>query len=99
MARFDVYAYPGGPGLLLDCQADLLDYLNTRLVAPLLPRGEAPRPARQLNPEFVVNGDCYVMVTQYAAAIECRDLGERIGSLAEHDIAILNALDMLIVGV
>jgi len=31
--RFDVYAYPAGAGLLLDCQADLLASLGTGLVS------------------------------------------------------------------
>ena len=39
MARFDVYRNSAGEGFLLDVQADLLSYLNTRVVVPLLPSG------------------------------------------------------------
>lgn len=99
MARFDVHTYPAGAGLLLNCQADLLDHLNTRLVVPLLPPELAPRPAARLNPLFTVNGVDYLMVTQFAAAIEQRELGERVASLAEHDHAIVSALDLLITGI
>lgn len=98
MARFDVYARRGAAGFLLDCQADLLSELNTRLVVPLLPEAAAPRPAARLNPLFSVRGEKVVMVTQFAAAIPVRELGERVGSLLSEQDAIGNALDMLICG-
>jgi toxin CcdB len=100
MARFDIYRNGAkGGGLLLDCQADLLAHLNTRLVAPLLPPADAPKPAGRLNPTFEVGGNAYVMVTQYASAIEVRELGPKIGSLAVHDHEIMNALDFLLTGI
>jgi toxin CcdB len=99
MARFDVHARRQGPGLLLDCQADLLAHLNTRLVVPLIPLAEAPKPAARLNPVFKVAGADLVMVTQYAAAVELRELGDVIGSLAGHDHATVAALDLLITGI
>ena len=52
MAKFDVYRQKLGGCHVLDCQADLLSDLNTRLVVPLLPIGEAPKPAIRLNPIF-----------------------------------------------
>jgi len=97
MARFDVYALKSG-GLVLDCQADLLSDLNTRFVVPLLPLDEAPRPARQLNPVFVIEGRDHVMVTQFCAAIAVSELGEGVVSLQSEHARILNALDLLISG-
>ena len=88
----------GSPGLLLDCQADLLSGLNTRFVVPLLPEREAPRPAARLNPLFEIDGQRLVMATQFCAAIPARELGERVGSLADHQDDIIDALDMLISG-
>lgn len=99
MARFDVYENCFGPGLLLDCQADLLSHLNTRLVAPLLPPEEAPRPALRLNPAFDVGGRRYLMVTQYAGAVELRELGAKVASLADQGREIMMALDFLLTGV
>jgi len=96
MARFDYHR--GQPRYLLDCQADLLSYLNTRLVVPLLPIEAAPPPAARLNPRFKIDGQDHVMVTQFAAAIRLRDLGPRGGSLAAHDRAIMDAIDMLLTG-
>ncbi|PZU58580.1 MAG: plasmid maintenance protein CcdB [Sphingobium sp.] len=98
MAKFDVYRLGDGGLHLLDCQADLLDVLNTRLVVPLMPVEDAPVPAARLNPVFVIAGGEYVMVTQFAASISVSELTQRVVSLAEHDIAIGNALDMLISG-
>jgi toxin CcdB len=99
MARFDAYRGTAGDGLLLDCQADLLSGLNTRFVVPLMTPDQAPKPAGRLNPAFEIEGDRYLMVTQFAAAIELRELGPRVASLADHDREIMNALDLLISGV
>lgn len=98
MAKFDVYPFPHGRGYLLDCQADLLSDLNTRLVVPLLPTDDAPKPAARLNSVFDISGEPHVMVTQFAAAVPASELKARSLSLAEHDLAIGNALDMLITG-
>jgi toxin CcdB len=99
VAQFDVYESGFGRGLLLDCQADLLSHLNTRFVAPLLRAEEAPKPARRLNPSFGIGGEIYVMVTQYAGAVERRELGAKLTSLADRDREIMNALDLLLTGV
>ncbi|WEK47253.1 MAG: CcdB family protein [Candidatus Andeanibacterium colombiense] len=99
MAQFDVYANSFGDGLLLDCQSDLLSHLNVRLVAPLLAPENAPAPAGRLNPLFEIGGEPYLMVTQYSGALEVRELGRKVASLAAHDREIMNALDFLLTGV
>jgi toxin CcdB len=99
MARFDVYRSGAEKGLLLDCQADLLSALETRLVVPLLLPPDAPAPARHLNPSFEIDGERHIMVTQYAAAMEVRELGPKVASLAGRDHEIMNALDFLLTGV
>ncbi len=98
MAKFDVFRRRSGTGYLLDCQADLLSQLNTRFVVPLLPAREAPKPAARLNPLFELEGESCVMMTQFAAAVLVTELGEKILSLSDQDIVIINALDMLISG-
>lgn len=99
MAQFDVREGPAGSGLLLDCQADLLSHLNTRLVVPLMLPPEAPVPAGRLNPSFRLADATYVMVTQFAGAIEASKLGPVVATLADHDREIMNALDVLLTGV
>ncbi|WP_176593479.1 CcdB family protein [Sphingobium sp. EM0848] len=98
MAKFDVYRQKLGGCHVFDCQADLLNDLNTRLVVPLLPIGEAPKAAIRLNPIFDVEGERLVMVTQFAASVPVRELGEVVQSLSPKQDAISAALDMLIVG-
>jgi toxin CcdB len=98
MAKFDVYRLRQGGTLVVDCQADLLGELNTRLVVPLLPRTDAPLPAARLNPVFSVGDEQMVMVTQFAATVPVAELGEWLTSLRQHDLAVGNALDMLISG-
>jgi toxin CcdB len=99
MAKFDVYRQRQGGCHVLDCQADLLNDLNTRFVVPLLPIDEAPKAAARLNPIFDVEGVQLVMVTQFAASVPIRELGEVVKSLSEEQDIINAALDMLIIGV
>ncbi len=95
MARFDVYEGVGA--YLLDCQADILDHLETRFVVPLLPAQSVPM-ANRLNPLLHVAGKPVVMATQLASAVPARELREPVDSLVEaHDI-IVGAFDMLITG-
>ena len=99
MARFDVYQDRGSAALLLDCQADVLNVLETRFVVPLLPpfgpRPEFPR----LNPVFDIGGRQFVMITQGAASVPVASLGGRVASLAERQWDISNAIDLLLTGV
>lgn len=95
MARFDVYRLRNG-SLVLDCQADFLNDIGTRFVVPLLPRGEGPAPNARINPEFEVDGESVVMVTQLAATLRTSELRSRITSLAEEDTRVTGAIDVLI---
>lgn len=100
MARFHVHENKGGEGYLLDVQADLLTHLNTRVVVPLWPAGKPqPKPARQLNPSFDINGQPCTMLTQFMAAVPVSALGPQVASLhAEQDV-VIGALDCLFSGV
>ena len=69
MAQYDVFRNPEGSGYLLDVQSDLLDGLSTRLVIPLLPALQAPRPAARLNPVVNIKDEAHVMATQFIAAV------------------------------
>jgi toxin CcdB len=99
MAQFDVHRLANSPDLVLDCQSDLLDHMDSRFVVPLLARAIAPPRGRRLNPEFDVGGEYYVMATQGAATVTRRDLGPVVASLAEHSFEITGAIDVLIGGV
>jgi toxin CcdB len=96
--QFAVHRLAGRPGLVVDCQTDLLGHIDTRFVVPLVARDEAPSPVRPLNPVFQIEGAEFVMLTQAAAAVRRRNLGEEVGSLADRDREIMNALDFLLTG-
>ncbi|MBF9152924.1 CcdB family protein [Novosphingobium jiangmenense] len=97
MARFDVFRGRDG-SLLLDCQADLLTELSTRIVVPLIVERDAPKPAARLNPVFVLDDVRFVMVTQFLAAVPRRELEQKVFSLAAEQDRIALALDMLLTG-
>ena len=100
MARYDVYPMPGKgqTGYLLDVQADLLQDLSTRVVVPLLPPDAAPKPARDLNPAFDINGQPHLMLTQFIAAVPAKDLRKPRLSLSARSDDIARALDLLLIG-
>ncbi len=100
MARFHVHEHKGGEGFLLDVQADLLEHLNTRVVVPLWPSGKPqPKPARQLNPVFVIDGQPCTMLTQFMAAVPVTALGKQVASLQAEQDVVIGALDCLFSGV
>jgi len=99
MARFDLFRRArGAPGYLLQVQNDVLDTLETCVVAPLLPPADLPLPMGGLHPRFEIAGEPFLMATQLLGAIPRRELGGPVGSLAEHRDEINRALDTLLTG-
>ena len=98
MARFDVYRDPDGNGYLLDVQANLVSHLNTRIAVPLLLSADAPKPAKGLNPEFMIGDRAVVMVTQFLAAVPISALKEPVATLDRHHTKIVDAIDLLLQG-
>ena len=96
MAQFDVYRLADG-GLVVDCQADLLDNLDTRFVAPLLPP-ELVEATMRLNPKFVLEGKTVHLFPQGAATIPAGELRQRVASFSDDGFTILNAIDFLLTG-
>lgn len=76
MAHFDVYHLVGRgeARFVLDVQADILDALGNRVVVPLLPQRIAPKPAKRLNPVFMIDDGPFFMMTQFIAAVSDCDL-------------------------
>lgn len=99
MAQFAVHRLAKRAALVVDCQSDLLADIDTRFVVPLVPLAEARPPARRLNPVFRIDGADYVLLTQSAAAVRRRELGDELASLAERGREIMMALDFLLTGV
>jgi toxin CcdB len=97
MARFDVHRGEDEP-LLLDCQTDLLDGINSRLMVPLYRADRIERKIPRLNPIFKVGGHDMVMLTQLMGAVPIKRIGARVDSLAVKQDAIMNAIAMLLSG-
>ena len=103
MAQFDVYENPNEEAnqtvpYLLDLQADLLDNLATRVVAPLVAAALVGRAVNHLNPRFKVKDSVVFMSTAELAGVPTSVLGEKIGSLKEQRSEIIAALDFLFTG-
>ena len=100
MARFDVHGLRDGSGFVLDCQSDLLRHLETRFVVPLMPQSHAPAPLiDRLNPQFLLDGEPVVMMTQFASSLYRAALGPAIASLSDQQFEIGRAVDILLGGV
>lgn len=98
MGRFSVYPSLSGSGYLINVQADIMHPFNTRIVIPLLPLDEAPKPANTLNPLFDIKGIQYSMVTQYMAAVPVKDLRVEAFSAQNRHNDIVAAIDFLFHG-
>ena len=100
MARFDVHRLRDESGLVINCQADLLWFLDTCFVVPLFADDDAPKPSvERLNPSLPVEDGTMVMMSQFAGTIPRAALGPVVVSLADHQFEIGRALDVLLGGV
>ena len=97
MSQFDVYQAKNKM-LLVDCQSDLMEHLDTRFVVPLILAETTPPPMPRLTPIFELGGEDYVMATQFAASYAKRELGRAIFNLDPERERILAAIDMLTSG-
>lgn len=104
MAQFDVHrnlneaTKPAVP-YLLDLQSNLLSDLATRVVVPLMHASRFKIRLQRLNPTFTIEGVKVVLSTAELAAIDCRNLGERVDSLEAARTEIIGAFDLIVQGV
>ena len=97
MARYGVYRVGDGE-LVLDVQSDIVDGLDTRVVAPLVPLDRASKPAARLNPVFTVDGVPHSMMTEFLSAVPATILHNTDHKLTHEHDRIAAALDMLFHG-
>lgn len=97
MAQFRVYRLAGSR-LVLDLQTDLID-TGTRVVAPLLPIAESPKPIARLEPVLEIDGRLHVLHTAEMAAIPSSLIrGPSVADFSSRDYEIRTALDMVFSG-
>ncbi|MCA8880475.1 MAG: CcdB family protein [Rhodobacteraceae bacterium] len=97
-AQFDLYRLKGG-GLVVVLQSDLLDELQTRVVAPLVPATAVRRVMRPLNPSVTLGEATYLIMPQLAATLTLAELGARAGTLEMMRDEIVRAIDALLSGI
>lgn len=104
MARFDVYANPGGHATstpyLLDVQSDLLDGLDSRMVIPLRSLKHFPKVklSSRLTPVLTIQGEEFLLETPKMGALPQRVLKSPVISLKGDQVQITAALDFLFQG-
>jgi toxin CcdB len=103
MARFDVFPNPEPEEreltpYLLDVQNDYISGLGTRVVIPLRAEAEFGRPARGLNPVFLVHERAVVLDTAAMGAIPAQLLRKPVVSLRAQAAVVTTALDTLFGG-
>jgi len=104
MAQFDVYPNPNPETntsipYLLDVQADLLDVLTTRVMAPLYTMESIPKPILYLNPVLQLKGESLVLSIAELAAISKGVVGDPVGNVSIYRDNIITALDFVFTGI
>ncbi|MCK6452290.1 MAG: CcdB family protein [Alphaproteobacteria bacterium] len=104
MPQFDVHRNTGAEGrkrapFVVVMQGDFLSDLQTRIAAPLVLADRFGTPVTRLNPTFRVADRIVVLSVGELAAIDRRELGEPVGSLATSRDDIIAALDFLFTGI
>jgi toxin CcdB len=105
MQSFDVFRNPDSATVkripyYLIVQSELLDDIPTRVVIPLVvPQALSGPPAKLLNPEFDIEGQRVLMLTQQLAGVAAERLKARVSHLGDREHDILQALNFLFSGV
>lgn len=103
MAQFDVYrnpnaSQPSQPAFFVTLQSDFVDYLGTRLVAPLYRTDTIGTLPGKLAPSVTIDDAEYSIVMPQMAGIPKSRLGAKVTSLDQHRDALIGAVDFLLSG-
>ncbi len=93
LTRYDVAEYNGVKMVVVE--SDLLPPDPAVVVIPLLTDYPA---VKDLNPELVLDGQCWVLATRLIAAVRRSKL-RRVGNVADQGDRINRAVDVLMAGV
>jgi len=95
MARFDLHPGDSPDLFLLDIQHDMFDYLDTRVVVPLMPVKGNPPAVKRLYPIFDIEGRPMLMATPLMSAIRAHQLKKPVANLSSYRDEIVAAVDFL----
>ncbi|MDA0249229.1 MAG: CcdB family protein [Proteobacteria bacterium] len=93
LTRYDVAEYNGVKMVVVE--SDLMPPDPAVVVIPLLTDYPA---VKDLNPELVLDGQCWVLATRLIAAVRRSKL-RRVGNVADQGDRINRAVDVLMAGV
>ena len=102
MAHFDVYEYRGrerSVRYIIDIQHPIHASMSTRVVVPLRRLDGKATPISRLNPQIEVNGEKCWAAVQQVANVSTKQLGRKVGSAIQYRDKIVDALDMLVLGI
>jgi toxin CcdB len=102
MSQFDVHRFAGrraGIHYVVDLQAQLLEEMGSRLVAPLYPVKIQKNLLPRLNPVVNVGDEPYFIALPEIASMRVKDLGAPVASLKEHRDEIITGVDLLFTGI
>lgn len=102
MSQFDVHRFPGRRAniqYIIDLQADLLEEMGSRLVAPLYPVEIHKKLLPRLNPIVDVADKSYFIALPEIASMRVRELGVPVTSLRSHRDEIIAGIDLLFTGI
>jgi toxin CcdB len=86
--------------LLLDIQSDLLSELRTTVVIPMTPsKLAAPMSLTRLNPNIVIDGKTFTVMTQELAGVDRNQLGAKAYDLSPYRSEIIAAVDFVLSGI
>lgn len=89
-AQYDLCRLRTG-GLVVILQSDLLDQMQARVVAPIVPASSVGRVMTSLNPSVTLGEETYLVMPQLAATLSLAELGEKAGSLSTMHDALVRA--------
>lgn len=98
MARFHVHRIGSDGSVAIDLQSNLLDALVTCVVSPVIPVGDLAKLVLRLNPRFDINGEVFVMLTEFLTTVPASSLGPSIADISARSDEITAATDFLFQG-
>jgi toxin CcdB len=95
--QFDVYRIKRGETVVL-LQHGHLNDLQTRIVAPIIPKGKG-KLSTSLNPILRFSRRDWILATQLINVVKTSDIRDQLGSVADQDYAIKRAIEQLFLGI
>lgn len=98
MSRFDLYRGQGYSDYLLDVQSNFVDFLDSRLVIPIVTQVKMQDVNPRLHVCVMIDDQPHHTVTNLMGAVRGNSLGRPVGSLAAYEYDITAAIDFLLQG-